>query len=357
MTNKFCDDALNEENSSDDRTELDKNLETPMALGDTLSDFRIAQQKSVGSIIGKSLESQLRLRDTLSAFHAAQQKSIGSIIGKSLESQLRLGDTLSAFRAAQQKSFGSIIGKSLESQLRLGDTLSAFRAAQQKSFGSIIGKSLESQLRLGDILSAFRAAQQNNISSVLNQNLIDYFSAQLIIQNLESSSDQNSKNSDDLAVSSPNTSEEKNYASTLIHILFWIFLSITSSPIFKKWPVDALFDLSIAFVFEYALKPLADEAIKNDSEKDKCDTKTSTDISNQETLNTFLSNKRVITATLNFFELPKKKSSIIENLPPGTLLTVIPDKNIHKSWLKVKVTLDQSEVEGYVLRRYTSPIK
>ena len=27
MTNKFCDDALNEENSSDDRTELDKNLE------------------------------------------------------------------------------------------------------------------------------------------------------------------------------------------------------------------------------------------------------------------------------------------------------------------------------------------
>ena len=33
------------------------------------------------------------------------------------------------------------------------------------------------------------------------------------------------------------------------------------------------------------------------------------------------------------------------------------NSDIHKSWLKVKVTLDQSEVEGYVLRRYTSPIK
>ncbi|WP_180037644.1 hypothetical protein [Acinetobacter sp. YH16052] len=53
MTNKFYDDALNEENSSNDRTELDKNLETPMALGDTLSAFRAAQQKSFGSIIGK----------------------------------------------------------------------------------------------------------------------------------------------------------------------------------------------------------------------------------------------------------------------------------------------------------------
>ena len=82
MTNKFCDDALNEENSSDDRTELDKNLETPMALVDTLSDFRIAQQKSFGSIISKSLESQLRLGDTLSAFRAAQQKALDQLLVK-----------------------------------------------------------------------------------------------------------------------------------------------------------------------------------------------------------------------------------------------------------------------------------
>ncbi len=187
--------------------------------------------------------------------------------------------------------------------------------------------------------------------------MIDYFSSQSIIQYLEADSVSPSSNRDDLVVSSTTASEEKNYASVITHILFWVFISISSSPVFKKLSVDAAFDLTIAFVFEYAVKPLVDDFKKNDFDEDKCNTETAPNISDQETLNQFLANKRVVTNTLDFFESPKKKSSIIENLPPGTLITVIPDKTIPKSWLKVKITLDKTEVEGYVLRRYTSPIK
>lgn len=232
--------------------------------------------------------------------------------------------------------------------------LSAIRSSQQKSLSSIFSTNLEAQLRLGSTLSAL---QQHSISSVLHERMIDYFSSQPIIQDLESANVPTTPNKDNLAVSSTTTTEEKNSASIITHIMLWIFISICSNPVFKKLSVDAAFDLTIAFVFEYAVKPLVDELIKNDSERANCNTAPVANISNQETLNQFLANKRVVTNTVDFFESPKKKSSIIESLPSGTLLTVIPDKTISKSWLKVRITLDQSEVEGYVLRRYTSPVK
>ncbi|WP_373882674.1 hypothetical protein ACEQ85_12000 [Acinetobacter pittii] len=232
--------------------------------------------------------------------------------------------------------------------------LSAIRASQQKSLSSIFSKNLEGQLRLGNTLGAL---QQHSISSVFHERMIDYVSSQPIIQDLESANVPTTSNKDNLAVNSTTTTEEKNSASIITHIILWIFISICSSPVFKKLSVDAAFDLTIAFVFEYVIKPLADELIINDSETANCNNEPVANISNQETLNQFLANKRVVTNTIDFFESPKKKSSIIESLPAGTLLTVIPDKTISKSWLKVRITLDQNEVEGYVLRRYTSPVK
>ncbi len=232
--------------------------------------------------------------------------------------------------------------------------LSAIRASQQKSLSSIFSTNLEAQLRLGSTLSAL---QQHSISSVLHERMIDYFSSQPIIQDLESANVPITPNKDNLTVSSTTTTEENSSASIIISIMFSIFINICSSSVFKKLSVDAAFDLTIAFVFEYAVKPLVDELIKNDSERANCNTEPVANISNQETLNQFLANKRVVINTVDFFESPKKKSSIIESLPSGTLLTVIPDKTISKSWLKVRITLDQSEIEGYVLRRYTSPVK
>ncbi len=232
--------------------------------------------------------------------------------------------------------------------------LSAVRASQQKSLSSIFSKNLEAQLRLGSTLSAL---QQHNISSVLHERMIDYFSSQPIIQDLESANVSPTSHKDNLTVSSITTNEEKNSASIITYIMLSFFISICSSSVFKKLSVDAAFDLTIAFVFEYVVKPLADELIKNDSERANCNTEPVANISDQETLNQFLANKRVVTNTVDFFESPKKKSSIIESLPSGTLLTVISDRTISKSWLKVRITLDQSEVEGYVLRRYTSPVK
>ena len=290
----------------------------------------------------------------LSAIRASQQKSLGSIFSKNLEAQLRLGSTLSVIRASQQKSWSSIFSKNLETQLRLGSTLSIIHASQQKSLSSIFSKNLEAQLRLGSTLSAL---QQHSISSVLHERMIDYFSSQPIIQDLESASVPTPPNKDNLTVSSTTTTEENNSASIITSIMFSIFISICFSQVFKKLSVDAAFDLTIAFVFEYAIKPLADELIKNDSQTANCNNELVANISNQEALNKFLANKRVVTNTIDFFESPKKKSSIIESLPSGTLLTVIPDKTISKSWLKVRITLDQSEIEGYVLRRYTSPVK
>ena len=213
------------------------------------------------------------------------------------------------------------------------------------------------KLRENPLFNNFLVFDQNTTGKSLHEQMIEYFSSQATLQDSDSTIPFPPSNTEYIAHNSTITDEEENSSSMILCILFSFFISFSSNQAFNKLSTGVTLDLGLAFIFEYALKPIVDEAIKNTAGQDECDLKTSTDFSNQETLNTFLSNKRVITNTLDFLELPKKKSSIIENLPPGTLLTVIPDKTIPKSWLKVKITLDQSEVEGYVLRRYTSPIK
>ncbi|MCO8088588.1 hypothetical protein [Acinetobacter indicus] len=143
----------------------------------------------------------------------------------------------------------------------------------------------------------------------------------------------------------------ENPTSFLLAFVIALSLSISNSlpNTTKKITSSVIFDIAIAITFEYLVKPHIDNLMKNSSNAEPSTT--------TENLRNFLLNKRITTHPIELLEQPTKKSSIIESLPPQTLITVIPDKTIPKSWLKIKITLDQSEVEGYVLRRYTSPIR
>ena len=57
------------------------------------------------------------------------------------------------------------------------------------------------------------------------------------------------------------------------------------------------------------------------------------------------------------YQEPKINSEIIENLEPYKFLIIVEEPDLHKSWLKVQVEINDEILEGYVLRRYTSPIK
>lgn len=155
----------------------------------------------------------------------------------------------------------------------------------------------------------------------------------------------------DEAIVSPHSNSSTISTTYLQKLLPAVFalLTLFSTSEFGKITKDISLDIFISILYDYGLKPYIDEK--------KHETNNVIDLSKKETLNKFFINKRVVKKSTDLFESPKLKSSIIENLPPGTLLTVLPDATISKSWLKVKITLDQSEVEGYILRRYTTSIK
>ncbi|TCB52635.1 hypothetical protein E0H80_02000 [Acinetobacter sp. ANC 4779] len=138
------------------------------------------------------------------------------------------------------------------------------------------------------------------------------------------------------------------YLQKLLPAVFAL-LTLFSTSEFGKIAKDISLDIIISILYDYGLKPYIEEK--------KYETDNIIDLSKKETLDKFFINKRVVKNPTDLFEHPKLKSSIIENLPSSTLLTVLPDKTIPKSWLKVKITLNQNEVEGYVLRRNTSTVR
>ncbi|WP_374663334.1 hypothetical protein [Acinetobacter sp.] len=145
---------------------------------------------------------------------------------------------------------------------------------------------------------------------------------------------------------SPTTSTDN--LQKLLRVML-VLLALFNNSELGKTAKDISTGLFASILYDYGVKPYI-ENLKPDTQKQS-------DISNIESLRKFLTNKRVTKHRTDLFESPQLKSSIIENLPPGTMLTFVPDKTIPKSWLKVKITLDQSDVEGYVLRRYTAQIR
>ena len=68
-------------------------------------------------------------------------------------------------------------------------------------------------------------------------------------------------------------------------------------------------------------------------------------------------NSRITIKAESLYQEPKINSEIIENLEPYKFLIIVEEPDLHKSWLKVQVEINDEILEGYVLRRYTSPIK
>ena len=68
-------------------------------------------------------------------------------------------------------------------------------------------------------------------------------------------------------------------------------------------------------------------------------------------------NSRITTKTIPLYFNPHLKSDLIENLEQYKFLETIFEPDLHKSWLKVRTEIRGEILEGYVLRRYTSPIK
>ncbi len=68
-------------------------------------------------------------------------------------------------------------------------------------------------------------------------------------------------------------------------------------------------------------------------------------------------NSRITTKSVSFHFNPQINSELIETLEPYKFLEIIYEPDLHKSWLKVRVAINGEILEGYVLRRYTSPIK
>lgn len=68
-------------------------------------------------------------------------------------------------------------------------------------------------------------------------------------------------------------------------------------------------------------------------------------------------NSRITTEPVSLHSNPKINSELIEILEPYKFLEIIYEPDLHKSWLKVRTEINGEILEGYILRRYTSPIK
>ncbi|MBH2029116.1 MAG: hypothetical protein I8H74_01335 [Moraxellaceae bacterium] len=68
-------------------------------------------------------------------------------------------------------------------------------------------------------------------------------------------------------------------------------------------------------------------------------------------------NSRITTESVSLHSNPKINSELIEILEPYKFLEIIYEPDLNKSWLKVRAEINGEILEGYILRRYTSPIK
>jgi hypothetical protein len=67
--------------------------------------------------------------------------------------------------------------------------------------------------------------------------------------------------------------------------------------------------------------------------------------------------QRITIKDVNLRIEPKQSAELIETIEPATLLHIIDEPNLHKSWLKVEIQRNGDVIQGYLLRRYTSVIK
>ena len=107
------------------------------------------------------------------------------------------------------------------------------------------------------------------------------------------------------------------------------------------------------YIYEFYLQPLAQEHHSAKSEKEvKNHIKTHTHFDKS-----LLTSYRITSKPLALYTSSNLKSPILEHISSFTLIQRVEESNLHKSWLKVRVEINGEIVEGYVLRRYTSPIK
>ncbi|MBJ8418762.1 hypothetical protein [Acinetobacter courvalinii] len=280
---------------------------------------------------------------------------------------IKIGSSFSTFKE-QQKSlfsgykpfgFDSPIQRIIKDQqtwqairdsIKIGSSYSTFRE-QQKSlstlgkpfgFNSSIQRMIKDQQAWQSLLNS--NATRNTLKNIQGQ--LDLFSKDLQDQLIEVAT----KVSQEIIIDQEVQSEVIDFFDTSINKKpKKIISSFALSIIF--FILAALFDQAQNILYEFVIKPKVESYFTQQQIQKtvKCEI-IKNDLSS-------LYGQRITITDVNLRIEPKQSAELIEAIEPATLLHIIDEPNLHKSWLKVEIQRNGDVIQGYLLRRYTRVIK
>ena len=192
--------------------------------------------------------------------------------------------------------------------------------------------------------------ENNNIQNHLNHLLVSSSSLSVITANLSNTFLEQYSYSEFIEECTfasgldDDTQISNNKLNTQNNILKLIFINLI---------LPILLGLITNYIYEFHLQPLVQAYHSAKSEKEvKNHIKTNTHFDKS-----LLVSYRITSKPLALHTSSNLKSPILESISSFTLIQRVEESNLHKSWLKVQVEINGEIIEGYVLRRYTSPIK